>query len=78
MTGEKKGRYAHPTQRSPRRDKMYIFNGNKKKIDFLCSKNFKFLSQLQGNSINDESLFFNFIIFVRVGHCDHSPRVIKT
>ena len=58
MNGKEKGRYDRPPQRNPRCDKMYILNGNKKKIDFLRSANFTFFNQLQGNTINYESPFF--------------------
>jgi len=46
-------------QHSPRGSKMNILN---KKINFLCSKNFKFFRQMKENSIN-KCEFLNFIIF---------------
>jgi hypothetical protein len=46
-------------QHSPKGSKMNILN---KKINFLCSTNFKFLRQIKENSINNCE-FLNFIIF---------------
>jgi len=46
------------------------------KFNFLHSKNVKFVSLIKGNSISDYD-FLKFIISIRGGHCDYSPRVLK-
>jgi len=46
---------------------------NEKSFDFLCSKNYKLLSQIKGKPIKN-CFIFNFVIFVTDWHCDHSPR----
>ena len=41
---------------------------------FLHTKNFKWLSQIQGNSIHNCTVFLKFIISLRVCHCNYSPQ----
>jgi hypothetical protein len=48
----------------------------KKKKDFLRLANFKLLSQIEGKSVNN-FYFLKFVIYVRGGHCDYSPRAQK-
>jgi hypothetical protein len=49
---------------------------NEKKKDFKQSTNFKFLTRIYGNSINN-LIFVKFIISVKGGHYYYSPRTPK-
>jgi hypothetical protein len=53
---------------------MSILN---EKSDFLYSTNFKLLSEIWENSINNCDFFFKLIISVRGDHCDYWPQAPK-
>jgi hypothetical protein len=46
-------------------------------VYFLRSLSFKLLSQTKGNPVNN-CYFLKLIISVRGGHCDFSPRALKS
>jgi hypothetical protein len=66
--------YGHPGRQCPRGGKINILNKN---IDYFALNKFLNIETNKGK-YNKYSLFLHFVIFVRSGYCNHSPRAPKS